>query len=122
MGALIIRHDEIGVMAKTTHTLDVGNFFLAYKDHRVPNLKRISGVKLKDFALDYELQEEIGKGSYSIVYKCKLVSTGSIFAVKVSFNSFFTTDIITADFQASFYDNMPIINNMQGSCATIQGF
>lgn len=48
------------------------------------NLKRISGVKFKDFGGDYELLEEIGRGSYSMVYKCKQISSGNIYAVKVN--------------------------------------
>ncbi|KAM7538559.1 hypothetical protein Aperf_G00000048700 [Anoplocephala perfoliata] len=47
------------------------------------NLRRISGVKFKEFAGDYEILEEIGKGSYSTVYKCKQISTGTVYAVKV---------------------------------------
>ncbi|VDL62312.1 unnamed protein product [Hymenolepis diminuta] len=46
-------------------------------------MKRISGVKFKDFGGDYELLEEIGRGSYSMVYKCKQISSGNIYAVKV---------------------------------------
>ncbi|KAL5106138.1 Ribosomal protein S6 kinase alpha-3 [Taenia crassiceps] len=47
------------------------------------NLKRISGVKLKDFLSDYQILGEIGSGSYSTAYKCKQSSTGTVFAVKV---------------------------------------
>uniref|UniRef100_A0A0R3W2M0 Protein kinase domain-containing protein n=1 Tax=Taenia asiatica TaxID=60517 RepID=A0A0R3W2M0_TAEAS len=47
------------------------------------NLKRISGVKFKEFLSDYQILEEIGKGSYSTAYKCKQSSTGNVFAVKV---------------------------------------
>ncbi len=60
------------------------SLFIGLRDHRLPNLKRISWVKFKSFTTEYELQEEIGKGSYGTVYKCKQLSTGSIFAVKVS--------------------------------------
>nr|CDS25290.2 ribosomal protein S6 kinase alpha 3 [Hymenolepis microstoma] len=47
------------------------------------NLKRISGVRFKEFTSDYELLEEIGRGSYSQVYKCRQISTGNIYAVKI---------------------------------------
>ncbi|KAH9281725.1 Ribosomal protein S6 kinase alpha-3 [Echinococcus granulosus] len=47
------------------------------------NLKRISGVKFKEFLGDYQILEEIGKGSYSTAYKCKQISTGNTFAVKI---------------------------------------
>jgi serine/threonine protein kinase len=32
----------------------------------------------------YDLQEEIGRGGFSIVYKCRQKRTGQIYAVKVS--------------------------------------
>nr|VZI09646.1 unnamed protein product [Spirometra erinaceieuropaei] len=52
-------------------------------DPRAPGLKRISGVKLKAFAADYEILEEIGKGAFSVVHKCKHNTTGAIYAVKI---------------------------------------
>ncbi|VDM32545.1 unnamed protein product [Hydatigera taeniaeformis] len=45
--------------------------------------KRISGVKFKEFHGDYQILEEIGKGSYSTAYKCKQNSTGNVCAVKI---------------------------------------
>ncbi|VDK68957.1 unnamed protein product [Dibothriocephalus latus] len=52
-------------------------------DPRVPKLKRISGVKSKSFLADYELLEEIGKGAFSVVHKCKHNTTGALYAVKI---------------------------------------
>lgn len=37
-----------------------------------------------NFESKYELQQEIGRGGFSVVYKCKERSTGVIFACKVS--------------------------------------
>ncbi|CAH8872561.1 unnamed protein product [Trichobilharzia szidati] len=46
-------------------------------------LSGLPGVKNKPFTLDYVLLEEIGKGSFSTVHKCRNRNTNSICCVKI---------------------------------------
>ena len=52
-------------------------------EFNVPALEQVLSTSRQDFDETYEKLDEIGRGGFSVVYRCRSRVTGEIFAVKV---------------------------------------
>ena len=59
------------------------NPILPSMENETPVLEPVLSISRHDFDSSYEKLEEIGRGGFSVVYKCRNRISGEIFAVKV---------------------------------------